>query len=115
MEFPFTLFRAYQRGVIENYNAVNVTFFVHILISGHDHLHSSHIDVRIILEPKLIRSCRGSVRLQSTVIDSIVITISLLASLGYFLSVIRSVRLAKVRTYHHIRSYMHNLYLSLFT
>ena len=119
MEFQFTLFRAYQKGVIEDYNAVNVSFFVEILLSGHDHLHSSSTEVRINLEPKLTRLCRETVRPQSTVIDSIVIAISLLASLGYLLSVIRSVQLAKVRTYIQItaciRSYVHNLYMSIFT
>ena len=118
MEFQFTLYRTYQKGVIEDYNAVNVSFFVDILLSGHDYLHSSHINVQINLESKLTRSCRETVRPQTTVIDIIVVAVSLLASLGYLLSVIRSAQLAKVRMFRSphtfIATYINKFYNCLY-
>ena len=86
----------FQKGIIENYNAVDVEFSVEILLNAHDRLHSSHVDVEIQLEPKLTRLCRETMRARNTFIDSIVMVISVLASIGYLLSVIRSARLAKV-------------------
>ena len=87
----------YQKGVIENYNAVDVEFRVDILLNAHNYLHSSHVDVEVTVEHELKRKCKEPLRARNTVIDGIVIVLSILASIGYSLSVIRSVRLAKVR------------------
>ena len=86
----------YQKGVIEDYNAVEVEFRVDIRLNGPKHLHSSHIDVEVVVEPLLKRLCDGSLRARNTVIDSIVIVLAMLALIGYSLSVSRSIRLAKV-------------------
>ena len=94
--FNFTLSTIYQKGIIEDYNPVEVKFTVHIRLHAHNHLHSSHVNVEVEVEPMLTRMCNRSSRAKTTVIDSVVIVLAMLASIGYSLSVIRSIRLAKV-------------------
>ena len=94
--FNFTLNTIYQKGIIEDYNPVEVEFTVHIRLNAHDHLHSSHVNVEVKVEPTLTRICKESLRARTTVIDSVVIVLAMLASIGYSLSVIRSIQLAKV-------------------
>ena len=99
--FNLTLNTTYQKGVIEDYNAVEVNFSVDIRLNGHNHLHSSHVDVEVVVEPLLKRLCDRPLRARTTVIDSVVIVLAMLASIGYLLSVIRSIRLAKVSNFEY--------------
>lgn len=95
MLFKFTLNTTYQRGVIEYNNEVEVKFEVKIQLNAHEHLHSSHVNVEVEVEPNLRRPCR-SPKVWKTVIDSAVIVLAMLASIGYSLSIVRSIRLTKV-------------------
>ena len=67
------------------------------MLNAHYPLHSSHVNVEVKVEPMLKRLCKRSLIARDTVIDSIIIVMAILASIGYSLSVIRSVRLTKVQ------------------
>lgn len=93
--FDFTLTSNYQKGVIEQYNAIEVEFGINILLMAHNHLHNSRVDVELHLQPKLTR-CDVKLRVASTIIDVVVILVAILATVAYSLSIIRAVRLTKV-------------------
>ena len=89
----------YQKGVIEDYNAVQVEFNASVTLKTRDHLHTSHVTVESTLESKLKRSkwskCQEK-RTKTIVISCLVIIFSVLALIAYSLSVKRAVQLAQV-------------------
>ena len=85
----------YQKGVIEGYNAVKANFTVNVTLIAHDHLHISHVTVKVTLEPELKRLCKKSIR-KNTIVGCFVIVFSMLTFIAYSLSVIRAIRLAQV-------------------
>ena len=98
--FPMKLIGAiYQKGVIEDYNAVKVEFKADVALKTRDHLHTSHVTVETTVEPKLNRlsECKG-MRIYNIVISTFVIVFSVLTFIAYSLSVIRAVQLAQVHT-----------------
>ena len=86
----------YEKGIIEDYNAVEAEFMVDVILNTREHLHSSYVNVEITLESKLTRSCEDTIRARNAIIDGIVIVLSMLASIAYSSSVIRAVKLTKV-------------------
>ena len=82
---------------MEDHNAVEAEITVAIVLDAHNHLHSSSVDVKLSFQPKLMRLCEEPIRLTITMVDCIVMAFSILASIAYSMSVIRAVRLAKVR------------------
>ena len=101
--FPMKLIGAiYQKGVIEDYNAVKVEFKADIALKTRDHLHTSHVTVETTVELKLTRLQQSSEceekRTKNIIISVFVIVFSVLAFIAYSLSVIRAVQLAQVYT-----------------
>ena len=100
MNLPVTI---YQKGVIEDYSAVEVEFNASVTLKTHDHLHTSHVTVESIIEQieqiKLRRQCtHKAVRTKNIVISCLVIVFSVLAFISYSLSVIGASQLAQVYT-----------------
>ena len=97
MNLPVTI---YQKGVIEDYNAVEVEFNASVTLKTHDHLHTSHVTVESIIEQiKLRRQCtHKAIRTKNIVINCLVIVFSVLAFISYSLSVIGASQLAQVYT-----------------
>lgn len=96
----------YQKDVIEEYNAVEVEYTAAVILNARNYLHTGYVDVEITSQPKLTRLCEETKRLPNTIIDGIVIALSILATIAYSLSVMRAVRLTEV--------FMHKIVLPLF-
>ena len=90
----------YQKGVIEDANAVSVDFKATVTLNTHDYLHTSHVTFETTVEAKPKRKCKAT-KTRNIIINCFVIVFSVFVLIAYSLSVKRAVWLAKVRIYIH--------------
>ena len=99
MDLPI---QTYQKGVIEDANAVSVDFNATVTLNTHDYLHTSHVTFETTVEAKFQRhpQCKAT-KTKNIIISCFVIVFSVFVLIAYSLSVKRAVWLAKVRIYIH--------------
>ena len=96
--FKFSLATVYQEYDVEDYNSVDAKFFITVSLKNIMHGSSMSVDVTFHRDPQLRRQCR-SFRKKSTIVDIIVMTLLILSSWTYIMSIIKSIKLAKVCMY----------------
>ena len=95
INFNFKVFMSYQKHVVEDYNAVNVTF--HVDINFDNKMYNNLILDIEATASELDRYHNGFwSRRRTTVVDAIVLVLLLISFWTYILSVFRSSMLAKV-------------------
>ena len=80
---------------MEDYNPVDARFFVIVSLENVMHGSSVSVDVTFYRDPQLRRRCR-SFRKKSTIVDIFVMILLILSSWTYIMSIIKSMKLAKV-------------------
>ena len=96
IEFRFSLAAQYQEYDVEEYNPIDAVFFITVTMENILHGSSMHTDVTFYRDPLLKRLCR-SFRNKSTIVDIFVMILLILSSWTYVTSIIKTVKLAKVR------------------
>jgi len=95
----------YKKGIIEDYNAVQVTF--HVVISLENELYNNlAIDMDIVSTFVRISSDSWT-RKTTTIIDTVVLLLLFMSSWTYVLSIFKTSRLAKVQYVYLSILYMH--------
>ena len=95
MKFSFTLTTFYQKGIVERDNAINAVY--HVDITMKNKLQRGHLEVDLKIDPKLERYCKSTLR-RGTILDVFVLVFAIIISKLYIISVVKLIRLLKVRT-----------------
>ena len=96
IEFRFSLAAQYQEYDVEEYNPIDAVFFITVTMENMLYGSSMRTDVKFYRDPLLRRLCR-SFRNKSTIVDIFVMILLILSSWTYITSIVKTVKLAKVR------------------
>ena len=96
IEFRFSLAAQYQEYDVEEYNPIDAVFFITVTMENMLYGSSMRTDVTFYRDPLLRRLCR-SFRNKSTIVDIFVMILLILSSWTYITSIVKTVKLAKVR------------------
>ena len=99
IEFSFSLATQYQKFVVEDYNPIDAKFFIAVSLDNEIHGSGMNVEATLYREPELKRLCR-SFRKRSTIVDSFVMMLLILSSWTYIMSIVKTIRLAKVIMIH---------------
>ena len=95
MKFSFTLNALYQTGIVERDSAINAVY--HVDITMKNKLQHGHVEVDLKIDPKLERYHKSTLR-RGTILDVFVLVFAMIISKLYIISVLKLIRLLKVRT-----------------
>ena len=112
IKFNFAFATRYQDYDVEDYNPVNVTFFIEIALSNELYGSGMFVEITFPRDPKLQRQCR-SFRMRSTIVDIFVMILLTLSSCTYIMSIVKTVRLAKVCIYIHMYLICNGTYICI--
>lgn len=95
IKINFAFVTQYQEHVVEDYNPIDAEFFIVVILDSVLYGSGMSVEVTFQSDPQLKRHCR-SFRKKSTIVDIIVMILLILSSCTYIMSIVKTVRLAKV-------------------
>ena len=109
IDFEFSFAAQYQEYDVEDYNPVDVKFYISVSLENDLHGSGMSVELEFYHNPVLRRKC-NCFRKKSTIVDIFVMTLLIMSSWTYIVSIAKTVILAKVAMYaQQIASYIGDL------
>ena len=96
IEFKFSLATQYLEHDVEDDNPVDAKFFIAVSLNNELSGSGLSVEAEFYRDPQLRRSCI-SFRKKSTIVDIIVMTLLIMSSCTYIMSIVKTIALARVR------------------